>query len=109
MVAATDSLAGRALASLQVTADAVDRALENTPVEGTSDESREDAMKRVARIRAEEGRVVIELDDAELAQNLGAGMGAMNPSLAEALDRLRSTLRRELTADDPAGGASMDE
>jgi ATP-dependent Clp protease ATP-binding subunit ClpC len=108
-VAAGDSQAALALASLGVTPESVDRALDSTRVEGTTDETREDAMARLARIRTEGARVVIELDDAELALSLGAGTATINAALAEALDRLRSTLRRELRADDQASGASMDE
>ena len=109
IVAATDTQAGRALASLGVTAEAVERALAATPVEGTTDETREDAMARVARVRTEDDRVVIELNDADLARRLGAGVGEMSGPLAEAIDRLRSALRREAKPDDPPGGASMDE
>jgi len=109
IVAATDTQAGRALASLGVTAEAVERALAATPVEGTTDETREDAMARVARVRTEDDRVVIELTDADLARSLGAGVGEMSAPLAEAIDRLRSALRHEAKSDDPPGGASMDE
>jgi ATP-dependent Clp protease ATP-binding subunit ClpC len=109
LVAATDSQAGRALASLGVTADAVDQALTATPVEGTTDESREDAIARVARIRTEDDRVVIELTDADLARRLAGRSAELSGSLAEVLDRLRSTLRREANPDEPSGGASMEE
>ncbi len=73
IVAATETQAGRALASLGVTAEAVDRGLAATPVEGTTDETREDAMARVARVRTEDDRVVIELSDADLALEPGRG------------------------------------
>jgi ATP-dependent Clp protease ATP-binding subunit ClpA len=109
MVAATDSQAGRALASLDITPEAVERALDSTPIEGTTDETREDAIARLARIRTEGDRVVIELSDAELARSLGAGVGELSTSLADALERLRSTLRREARTEDDPGGASMDE
>jgi ATP-dependent Clp protease ATP-binding subunit ClpC len=109
LVAATESQAGRALSSLGVTADAVDRALAATPVEGTTDESREDAIARVASIRTEDDRVVIELTDADLARRLEGGTTELSASLTEALDRLRSTLRREANPGEPPGGASMEE
>jgi ATP-dependent Clp protease ATP-binding subunit ClpA len=109
IVAASDSQAGRALASIGVTMEAVDRAVAATPIEGTTDETREHAMARVTVIRTEADRVVIELDDAELARSLEGGTASMTAPLAEALDRLRSTLRREAKADDPSGSASMDE
>jgi ATP-dependent Clp protease ATP-binding subunit ClpC len=109
LVAATDSQAGRALASLGVTADAVDEALAATPVEGTTDESREDAIARVARIRTEDDRVVIELTDADLARRLEGGTAELSGSLAEVLERLRSTLRREANPGERPGGASMEE
>jgi ATP-dependent Clp protease ATP-binding subunit ClpC len=109
IVAETDSQAGRALASIGITKEAVDRALAATPIEGTTDETREHAMARVTVIRTEADRVVIELDDAELARSLEGGTVEMTAPLAEVLERLRSTLRREAKADGPPGSASMDE
>jgi ATP-dependent Clp protease ATP-binding subunit ClpC len=108
LIAATDSQAGLALASLGVTADAVDQALAATPVEGTTDEPSEDVIARVARIHTEDDRVVIELTDADLARRLVGRSAELSGPLAEALDRLRSALRREANPDAPPGGASME-
>jgi ATP-dependent Clp protease ATP-binding subunit ClpC len=87
-----DSRAARALASLGVTGDAVDRALAETPVEGTSDETAQDAVARMVQLSKQQDRIVVEILDPQLAGRLTTEMAELRAPLARALDHLRQEL-----------------
>jgi ATP-dependent Clp protease ATP-binding subunit ClpC len=108
LIAVDDSRAARALASLGVSAERVEGALAATSAVGTADETPEDAIGRIATIRTEEGSVVIELSDRNLASLLKGGTGELSGRVARALDELRTSLEHEARRTKQAG-ASMDE
>ncbi len=109
LVADPDSQATRALASLGVSAERVEGALAATSTEGTTDETPEAAIARMATIRTEEDRVVIELADRDLAKALEGGIAELTGGLAEAVDQLRTSLEQEARREKRPGGASMEE
>ena len=109
LVADPDSQAARALASLGISADRVEGALAATSIQGTSDETPEAAIARIASIRTEEDRVVIELADRDLAKSLEGGMSELTGGLAVALDQLRTSLEHEARRAQESGSASMEE
>jgi ATP-dependent Clp protease ATP-binding subunit ClpC len=109
LVAASGSQAERALAALGVDADAVERALGATPVEGTTDETPEDAISRITSISKVGDRIVIELRDEEVARQFGSGTIDLSVALAETLGQLHARLRQEARKPDARGSASMGE
>jgi ATP-dependent Clp protease ATP-binding subunit ClpA len=108
LVAGTDSQAARALTSLDVNAERIEEALAATSPVGTTDETPEDAIGRIATIRTEEGSVVIELSDRDLAALLKGGTGELTGRVARALDELRASLEHEARRKQQSG-ATMDE
>jgi len=70
------SLAAKVLTSLGVTREAVEAKLEELDAAGTSDESPEDAGARRMSLRIEAERLVLEVDDAELAARLRYAVAA---------------------------------
>jgi ATP-dependent Clp protease ATP-binding subunit ClpA len=65
------SLAAKVLTSLGVTREAVEAKLEELDAAGTTDESPDDAGARRMSLRIEAERLVLEVDDPELAAKLG--------------------------------------
>jgi ATP-dependent Clp protease ATP-binding subunit ClpA len=95
LVADPDSQAARALTSLGVSAERIEGALAATSTEGTTDETAEDAIGRIASIQTVEGGVEITIADADLAKLLKGGTPELTGPLARALDQLRTSLERE--------------
>jgi ATP-dependent Clp protease ATP-binding subunit ClpC len=94
LIADPDSQAARALASVGVT-ERVEDALAATSTEGTTDETPEAAIARIASINTVEGGVEIRIADADLAKLLKGGTPELTGPLAHALDQLRASLERE--------------
>ena len=108
LVAGADSQAARALKALDVSAERIEGALAATSAVGTTDETPEDAIGRIATIRTDEGSVVIELSDRDLASLLKGGTGELSGRVARALDELRTSLEHEARRKHQSG-ASMHE
>jgi ATP-dependent Clp protease ATP-binding subunit ClpC len=104
-----DNRAARALAALGVTPDKLDHAIAEIPVEGTTDETLEDALARMVEVTVRDDRVVIAITDAALAARLGAGVEDVPVRLARALDILRQRLWEVVREAEHGGGASMGE
>jgi ATP-dependent Clp protease ATP-binding subunit ClpC len=113
LAASTDSQAARVLSALGVSADRVEGAVSATPVEGTTDETPTEAIARIANIRAEQGRVVIELADEQLAEGITADPIEVSGALADALQQFRDQLThwlRDQASDEPdPGGPTAEE
>jgi ATP-dependent Clp protease ATP-binding subunit ClpA len=109
LVADSDSQATTALASLGISADRVEGALAATSTEGTTDDTPEAAIARIASIRTEEDRVVIELADRDLARSLEGGVAELTGGLAEAVDQLRTSLEQAARKAQDPGSATMGE
>ena len=93
-----------ALASLGVSAERIEGALAATSTEGTTDETPEAAIARIASIQTVEGGVEITIADADLAKLLKGGTPELSGPLAQALDQLRTSLAREACKTQAAGG-----
>jgi ATP-dependent Clp protease ATP-binding subunit ClpA len=104
-----DSQAVRALAALGITAEDLERAIATTPVEGTTDETAEDAVARMVDVTVRDDRVVIEIADPALSTRLGGDVPDVPPRVARALDTLRQRLWEVARAAERGGGASMGE
>ena len=104
-----DSQAVRALAALGVSADGVERALAATPIEGTTDETAEDAVARMVAVTVRDDRVVIEIADPALSSRLGRDVRDVPPRVARAVDALRQRLWELAREGERGGGASMEE
>ena len=74
LVVDSNSMASKVLASLGVTAEAVDQQLLGMDVAGTSDETPEEAGARRIRMRVEGKLLTLEIDDPELAASLEKAM-----------------------------------
>ena len=109
LVAGSDSQAARALASLGISPDRVEGALAATSIEGTSDETPEAAIARIATIETVEGGVEIKIADRDLAKLLKGGTPELTGPLAQALDQLRTSLEHEARKAQKSGSASMEE
>ena len=82
LVADADSQAARALTSLGASAERIEGALAATSTEGTTDETAEDAIGRIASIQTVEGGVEIKIADADLAKLLKGGTPELTGALA---------------------------
>jgi ATP-dependent Clp protease ATP-binding subunit ClpA len=109
LVADPDSQAARALASLGISPDRVEGALAATSIEGTSDETPEAAIARIATIETVEGGVEIKIADRDLAKLLKGGTPELAGPLAQALDQLRTSLENEARKAQSQASATMEE